>query len=83
MREEDGEEEEQESEEEEEEEMPTEKKRKNFVFTGDLGKQVATELSEVDYCLGNLLDPGKTRTLSFSGYIPRAGKGDDNTTTEK
>jgi len=80
----DGEEEEEQDTEEEDEEKPSEKKkRKYFVFTGDFGKQVFTVMLNVGYWLGQQSDPDKTRTHFCSGYLPKAGKGDDNTTGKK
>ena len=38
---------------------------------------------DVGYWLGNQSDPDKTRTHFYSGYLPKAGKGDDNTTGKK
>jgi len=38
---------------------------------------------EVGYWLGKQSDPDKTRTHFRSGYLPKAGKGDDNTTGKK
>jgi len=80
----DEEEDEEEDIEEDDEEKPAEKKkRKNFVFTGDFGKQVFTEMLDVGYWLRKQSDPVKTRTHFCSGYLPKAGKGDDNTTGKK
>jgi len=75
---------EEDSEDEEDEEMVApKKKRKQFVFTGDFGKKVFTEMLDVGYWLGKQLDPDKTRTHFQSGYLPKAGKGDDNATGKK
>jgi len=38
---------------------------------------------DVGYWLGKQSDPDKTRTYFHSGYLPKAGKGDDNTTGKK
>jgi len=38
---------------------------------------------DVGYWLGKQSDPDKTRTHFRSGYLPKAGKGDDNTTEKK
>jgi len=38
---------------------------------------------DVGYWLGKQSDPVKTRTHFHSGYSPKAGKGDDNTTEKK
>jgi len=58
----DGEEEEEGDIEEEDEEKPAEKKkRKNFVSTGDFGKQVFTDMLDVGYWLGKQSDHDKTR----------------------
>jgi len=38
---------------------------------------------DVGYWLGKQSDPDKTRTHFRSGYLPKAGKGDDNTTGKK
>jgi len=77
----DGEEDEEQDTEEEDEEKPSQKKKwKNFVFTGEFGKQVSTEMLDVGFWLGKQPDPDKTRTHFHSGYLPKAGKGDDNTT---
>jgi len=35
---------------------------------------------DVGYWLGKQSDPDKTRTHFCSGYLTKAGKGDDNTT---
>jgi len=67
--------------EEEDEEKPSEKKkRKNFVFSGEFKKLVFTEILDVGFWLGKQSDPDKTRTHFCSGFLPKAGKGDDNTT---
>ena len=67
----DGEEEEEQDSEEEDEEKPSEKKKRtNFVFTGDFGKLVFTEMVDVGYWLGKQSDPDKTRTHFCSGYLP-------------
>jgi len=79
----DKEEEENEESEEEDEDKTEKKKRKNFVFTGKFGKLVFTEMLDVGYWLGKQSDPDKTRTYFKSGYLPKAGKGDDNTTGKK
>jgi len=59
------------------------RKRKIFVFTGDFGKQVFTEMLDVGYWLGKQSDPDKSRTHFHLGYLPKAGKVDDNTTRKK
>jgi len=81
----DGEEENEEEDiEDDDEDKPAEKKkRKKFVFTVDFGKKVFTEMLDVGYWLGKQSDPDKTRTHFRSGYLPKAGKGDDNTTGKK
>jgi len=38
---------------------------------------------DVGYLLGKQSDPDKTRTHFHSGYLPKAGKVDDNTTGKK
>ena len=38
---------------------------------------------DVGYWLGKQSDPDKTRTHFRSGYLPKAGKGDANTTGKK
>jgi len=38
---------------------------------------------DVGYWLGKQSDPDKTRTHFHSGYLPKAGKGDDSTTSTK
>jgi len=79
----DREEEEEQDTEEEDEEKPAKKKmRKNCVFTGDFLKQVFTEMLDDGYWLGKQSDLDKTRTHFCSGYLPKAGKG-DNTTEKK
>jgi len=77
------EDEEEDVEDDDEEKLAEKKKRKNFVFTGDFGKQVFTEMLDVGYGLGKQSDPDKTRAHFHSGYLPKAGKGDDNTTGKK
>ena len=44
---------------------------------------VVTDMLDVGYWLGKQSDPDKTRTHFCSGYLPKAGKGDDNTTGKK
>ena len=53
------------------------------MFTGDFYNKVKTEMIEVGYWLGKQCDPDKTRTHFLSGYLPKVGKGDDNTTGKK
>ena len=48
--------------EEDEEKESAKKKRKNYVFTGEFGKKVYSEMLEVGYWLGKQSDPDKTRT---------------------
>jgi len=61
----DEEEDEEEDIEDDDEDKPAEKKeRKNYVFTGEFGKLVATEMLDVGNWLGNQSDPEKTRTHS-------------------
>jgi len=38
---------------------------------------------DVGYWLGKQSDSDKTRTHFYSGYLPKAGKGDDNATGKK
>jgi len=58
-------------------------KRRREKFSGEFGKLVFTEMLDVGYWLGKQSDPDKTRTHFCSGYLPKAGKGDDNTAGKK
>ncbi len=55
-------------------------KRRERIFSGEFRKLVATEMLDVGYWLGKQSDPHMTRTHFLSGYLPKAGKGDDSTT---
>jgi len=55
---------------------------KNLLLQGIM-KKVFTEKLDVGYWLGKPSDPDKTRAHFHSGYLPKAGKGDDNTTGKK
>jgi len=59
------------------------RRRERILFFRRIWKPVATEMLDVGYWLGKQSDPDKTRTHFHSGYLPKAGKGDDNTTGKK
>jgi len=63
--------------------MKNERTRDNILLLQEILENVATELLEVGCWLGKQSDPDISRTHFISGYLPKAGKGDDNTTGKK